>query len=51
MSFHTTIDFKGNKHIGLNNIYHRIHTMTKGDVKISSEINKGTTVTVYFYKD
>lgn len=45
------IDFKGNKHIGLNNIYHRIHTMTKGDVKISSEINKGTTVTVYFYKD
>ena len=44
------IDFKGNKHIGLNNVKHRISTMTKGDIIFTSEPNKGTKVLVKFYK-
>ncbi|MBE6141416.1 MAG: hypothetical protein E7175_01010 [Erysipelotrichaceae bacterium] len=44
------IDFKGNKHIGLNNVRHRIASMCKGDVKFESEVGKGTKVTITFYK-
>lgn len=44
------IDFKNNKHIGLNNVKHRITTMCKGDITFESEINKGTKVTVSFLK-
>ena len=45
------IDFKGNKHIGLNNVRHRIHSMCNGDILFESEVNKGTTVTITFYKE
>lgn len=44
------IDFKGNRHIGLNNVRERIKTMSKGDIYFESEINKGTKVVVKFYK-
>ena len=44
------VDFKGNKHIGLNNVRHRIISMCKGDVKFESEVGKGTKVTITFYK-
>jgi sensor histidine kinase YesM len=44
------VDFKENKHIGLNNVKYRIETMCKGDVKFESEVNKGTKVVVQFYK-
>lgn len=37
-------------HIGLDNVKYRIYTMIRGEVKINSEINKGTVVTVVFYK-
>ena len=41
---------KGSDHFGLNNVKYRITSMCSGSVKIDSEGNKGTTVTVYFYK-
>ena len=41
---------KGDDHFGLNNIKYRISSMCKGDVKVESELGKGTTVTVLFYK-
>ena len=44
------VDFKGNKHIGLNNVRHRIHSMCDGDIIFESEPGKGTTVTITFYK-
>lgn len=44
------IDFKSNNHIGLNNVKHRITSMCKGEMNIFSEINKGTTIVVKFYK-
>lgn len=44
------VDFKNNKHIGLNNVKHRITTMCKGDITFESEIGKGTKVTVSFLK-
>ena len=44
------VDFTHNEHIGLNNIKHRLNTMTKGELTIDSEINKGTLVVVKFYK-
>lgn len=39
-----------NKHFGINNIKHRIKNMCNGDIIIDSEVNKGTKVTVTFYK-
>lgn len=39
-----------NNHIGLNNVKYRVQSMCRGDVIIKSEINKGTVVTVLFYK-
>ena len=44
------VDFKSNKHIGLNNVKHRIATMSKGDIKFESEPNKGTRIVVRFNK-
>lgn len=44
------IDFEENKHIGLNNIKHRINTMCKGEMIIDSKVNEGTKVTIKFYK-
>ena len=44
------VDFKGNKHIGLNNVKHRITTMSRGEIRFESEPNKGTKVMVLFYK-
>lgn len=44
------VDFKSNKHIGLNNVRHRILTMAHGDITFSSEVNKGTKVVVKFFK-
>ena len=43
-------DVKGNDHFGLNNVKYRISSMCKGSLEVKSEINKGTTVTVFFYK-
>ena len=41
--------FKGN-HIGISNIKYRINTMCHGEININSVVDKGTTVTVKFYK-
>ena len=41
---------KGDDHFGLNNIKYRISSMCKGNVKVESELGKGTTVTAFFYK-
>ena len=43
-------ELKENKHVGLNNVKHRITSMCKGDIVFKSEINKGTEVTITFYK-
>ena len=45
------VDFKGNKHIGLNNVRHRVTTMAKGDIDFYSEPYKGTKVVVKLYKE
>lgn len=44
------IDFSNNKHIGLNNVRHRLKTMCKGDIVFSSQVGKGTKVVVTFEK-
>ena len=44
------VDFSKNKHVGLLNIHTRLKTMGNGDISISSEIDKGTKVTLVFYK-
>ena len=44
------VNFKSNKHIGLNNVRHRIGSMTNGELSIESNINQGTKVVVKFYK-
>ena len=44
------VDFTTNKHIGLNNIRHRIKSMSGGNIAIESELGKGTRVVVTFYK-
>ncbi len=46
----TNIDFTKNEHIGLNNIKQRLKTMCNASIDIFSEVNKGTKVTVTFYK-
>lgn len=45
-----SIDFDSNRHVGLNNVRHRIITMCHGDIVFESHINKGTKVMVMFYK-
>ena len=45
------VDFKNNEHIGLNNVKQRISSMCKGDIVFESEKNKGTKVTISFYKE
>ena len=45
-----SIDFKSNIHVGLNNVKHRVTSMTNGDITFKSELNKGTRVVVKFYK-
>ena len=37
-------------HYGFNNVKYRLSTMCNGEMKINSEIGRGTTVTVLFYK-
>jgi sensor histidine kinase YesM len=44
------VDFKSNKHLGLNNIKYRITTMCKGDLNLYSEPNKGSKMVAIFYK-
>lgn len=44
------VDFKSNKHIGLNNVKHRITSMTKGEISFNSKVGEGTHVIVKFYK-
>lgn len=44
------VNFKSNKHIGLNNVRHRISSMSHGELEIESKVNKGTKVVVKFYK-
>ena len=44
------VDFKSNKHIGLNNVKHRTSMMTSSDISFESAPNKGTKVVVKFYK-
>lgn len=39
-----------NKHIGLRNVSYRLSTMCHGEMMIHSEIDKGTTVMVIFFK-
>ena len=39
-----------NSHIGLNNVKYRVQSMCHGNLLVKSEINKGSTVTVLFYK-
>lgn len=39
-----------NKHIGLNNVKYRLHTMCRGEMFIISDENQGTNITVKFYK-
>ena len=41
--------YKGN-HIGISNIRYRLSTMCHGEMNIDSVVDKGTTVTVKFYK-
>ena len=41
--------YKGN-HIGISNIRYRLSTMCHGEMSIDSVVDKGTTVTVKFYK-
>lgn len=40
----------GNKHFGLNNIKYRIEKMCNGHILVDSELNKGTHITITFYK-
>ena len=44
------IDFKNDKHFGINNIKHRLTSMCHADISIESNPNKGTKVVVKFYK-
>ena len=39
-----------NNHIGIDNVRYRLSSMVKGDLKIESEIDKGTKVIAKFYK-
>ena len=43
-------ELSSNVHIGLSNVRHRINSMVDGDISITSEINKGTRITLSFYK-
>ena len=45
-----SVDFKSNKHIGLNNVQHRLTTMTKGELSFESQIDKGTRIVVKLFK-
>ena len=45
-----SVDFKNNKHIGLNNVKQRITTMCNGSVNFISKPYQGTLVIVKFYK-
>lgn len=44
------VNFKNNKHIGINNIKYRLKTMCHADLSISSVVGKGTKVVITFYK-
>lgn len=44
------IDFKNDKHFGINNIKHRLTSMCHADISIESNPNKGTKVVVKFFK-
>ena len=46
-----TIDFGSNRHIGINNIKHRLKSMCHADLFIKSEPGIGTSTTVKFYKE
>lgn len=40
-----------NKHFGINNVSYRLKTMCHSDIKIDSEVGKGTHVVIKFYKE
>lgn len=44
------VGFENNVHFGINNIKYRLETMCNGKLEINSEINKGTTAIITFYK-
>lgn len=44
------VGFEQNKHFGINNIKHRLHTMCHGDLIITSEVGKGAKAVIKFYK-
>lgn len=44
------IDFKGNRHFGINNIKYRLEKTCGGELTVLSEIDKGTQVTVRLRK-
>lgn len=46
----TQLDTQDNKHVGLNNVKHRLNSMCNSDMIVDSEINKGTNIKVLFYK-
>ena len=41
---------KSNKHVGMENVRYRLSTMCNGELKIESEIDKGTKAKIIFYK-
>ena len=45
------VNFEQNKHFGLQNIQYRLAKMCDAELKVHSEINKGTRVTVTFLKE
>ena len=45
-----SVDFKSNKHVGLNNIRYRLEKMGSGEFVTESKPMEGTTVRVYFKK-
>ena len=48
--FMNPVDFQNNMHFGINNIKYRLKSMCSSDIKIESEINKGTKVVITFFK-
>ena len=42
--------WKNKDHVGINNVNYRLSTMCRGELIINSEVDKGTTAVVKFYK-
>lgn len=44
------VSLQNSDHVGLNNVKYRLSTMCNGELIINSEVDKGTTIVVKFYK-